>query len=132
MMHRRLHRRDRLALVAGERHDGYLEVDAVEVLHQVDDVAAFSAASAIPDLFLDVDGEAICPAAYGAGSNAFTATDELDPAARDLVLDPRCLRSVDNHALPPGRQTSPRARLVGWPLASRSVTTSTSTSRPRA
>jgi hypothetical protein len=130
-MLRRLHyRRDRLALIAAERHDRRLEVDAVEMLHEVDDVAASSAASAIPYLFFDVDGEAIFPAAYGTGADTFTATDELDPAARDFVLDPRCLRS--NHAVPPGRQTRPRARVEGLPLASRSMTTRTSTSRPRA
>ena len=64
LLRRRLRRwPDRLALVAAERRDGGLEVDAVEMLHHVDHVAASSAASAIPDLLLHIDRKTIAAAA---------------------------------------------------------------------
>jgi hypothetical protein len=47
------------------------------MLHQVDDVAASSAASAIPDLLLHIDRKPIAAAAYGARADTFTTTDEL-------------------------------------------------------
>jgi hypothetical protein len=78
---RQPHRHDRPALVAAQCLDCGPEVAVVEMLHQGDDVAAFAAAATVPNLFFDIDAETIAAAAaYGARSDTFTATDELDAA----------------------------------------------------
>jgi hypothetical protein len=55
---------------SGERFACSLEVDAIEVLDKLDNVAANTAATTIKDLFLDIDGEAIFAAALWTSADA--------------------------------------------------------------
>ena len=61
------------------------------MLDEVDDVAAPAAAAAIPDLFANVDAEAIGPAAGWTAASEFRAADTLEAGAEAL----RCREKVD-------------------------------------
>ena len=82
--------------LAGQPLDGFRKADAVEVLHQIDDVAALGAVPAVPNLLLEVDRETVGAAATLPGATTFTslpapscASDvEAGTAPRKLPLAP--------------------------------------------
>src|SRR5258707_12926973 len=67
------------------------------MLHKGNYITTAAAAAAVENLSLDVDRKTVAAAAYGAWPNAITATDKLDSAARDLVLDRHRLCEIDDH-----------------------------------
>ena len=70
-----------------ERRAGADEVDAVEMLDELDDVTAQLATTAMKNLFSCIDAEAISAAADRAWADAFNAAAQFDATSRDLVLD---------------------------------------------
>ena len=69
-------------IFAGEARDGFAKIASVHMLDERNDVAALVAASAVPSLFLDVDGEAIGTAANEACPGALVEVTRLRLAPR--------------------------------------------------
>jgi hypothetical protein len=66
------------------------KVKTVDVLHQVDDIAAFATPAAVPELLGDVDGEPVYAAALRAWADEFIAfTLETESASSCFVFEPR-------------------------------------------
>jgi len=63
------------------------EVDAVDMLDHLDDVAADFAATTIEQLFGDVDAEAVLATAFWTWAAAVDAAAKLDPAPLNLAFD---------------------------------------------
>jgi hypothetical protein len=79
--------RFRLRSLAGQLCAGIGKIAAVDVLHQIDDIAALAAVAAIPKLFFGVDAEPIGAAADRAWARPFDLATQMNAAARELVLD---------------------------------------------
>jgi hypothetical protein len=74
-----------LWLRPGQHGAGGVEIDAVQVLDQLDDVATNAAATAVENIFLGVDGEAIFAAAPWAWTDKFGADAfKVDAAPKDF------------------------------------------------
>jgi hypothetical protein len=66
----------------------------VEVLYQANNIAAFSAAAAVPFLFCDIDRETIFAAAFRARADEFlTLPLQPNPAALYFAFEPRAAGS---------------------------------------
>ena len=63
--------------LADQRRDRLAEADTVENLHQSDHIAAHLAPATIPELFFDVDGEAVVAAADRAWADAFNTPSQV-------------------------------------------------------
>src|SRR5262249_2753992 len=75
---------------------GVLEVHAVDMPQQVDNVAALVTPSAIPDIFCRVDAKAIIATAdWTRASTLDTASFEMDSALGNHILNRNVFRPVD-------------------------------------
>src|SRR5262249_46239739 len=63
------------------------ETDTIEVPHQCDHVSTNAAATAVPELFADVDGKSIGPAAPRAGADAFDPPFKHNPTPLNLAFN---------------------------------------------
>ena len=86
----------RFARFTGQCRNGFGEGDAIEVLHQGDDIAASAAATAVKDLLPDIDGEAVIAAPpFGPAELLCPDALQFDVAPGDLVLDADGARTLD-------------------------------------
>jgi hypothetical protein len=92
---RRRASRGRPAL-AGQTLDRFAERQALDMLHEGNDIATPVAPATIPDLLMPIDAEPIAPTADRARPSAFDGCDALQRrvAARNLA-DVRLLRLVE-------------------------------------
>ena len=80
-----LHHRRSARLLAGQRRNRRGKPDAVEVLHQIDNVAAFRAAATVPQLFRNADAEAINATAHRTRTDQF-ASNALESHTTTIEL----------------------------------------------
>jgi hypothetical protein len=79
-----------LGLRPRQRFTGSVEINAVQVLDKLDNVATDIAVATVKEVFLGMDGEAIIAAAFRAGANQFIAnTPELYAAPMDFISNRR-------------------------------------------
>jgi hypothetical protein len=75
---------------AGQRCACRYKVNAIEILYELNHVAAFSAAAAIPDTFSRIDGEAILATTFWARTASLDAALQFYASPFDLALDRDC------------------------------------------
>jgi hypothetical protein len=92
----------RRILPAGESYDRIMEVDTIEVHHEIDDASAGGALPAQPGVLGDVHGEPIrarafaAIAAFRARSNELPAlAPQFDPSATDFIDNRHSTGAVD-------------------------------------